>query len=96
MSPGGILLSTDMPMHLISHYDAAIASCEEKIESIRRKINIVSLVRLLLFAGLAYTLWSFTHGLSAIGLILAILLAGYIAWRLRRRRRLRRRGDHPG
>lgn len=63
-------------MRLTTFYDSAILSCEEKIKSIQRNINIVSLVRLLLFAGLAYTLWSFTGGLSVIGLLLAILWAG--------------------
>jgi hypothetical protein len=63
-------------MHLTTFYDSAIGSCEEKIKSIQQKINIVSLVRLLLFAGFAYTLWSFTHGFSINLLVLAVLLAG--------------------
>jgi hypothetical protein len=63
-------------MQLSTFYESAIQSCTEKIRSVRGKINIVSLLRLLLFAGFAYTLWSFTHGFSIHLLVLAVLLAG--------------------
>jgi hypothetical protein len=62
-------------MQLSSFYESSILSCTEKIREIRQNINIVSLLRLLLFAGLAWMLYSFTHGFSLTLLIVTVVMA---------------------
>src|ERR1700748_2596920 len=62
-------------MHLSSFYQSALSACDDRIRVIRRKSNILSLLRLLLFAGLVYTLYLLVKQFSPILLILSILLA---------------------
>ena len=62
-------------MQLSTFYESAIQSCAEKIREVRRMINIASLLRLLLFAGLAWMLYSFTNGFSLTLLIVTVVMA---------------------
>lgn len=62
-------------MQLSSFYESAIRSCTEKVREVRQNINIISLLRLLLFAGLAWMLYSFTHGFSLTLLIVTVVMA---------------------
>jgi len=62
-------------MQLLSFYESSIRSCAEKIRAIRRQINIVSLLRLLLFAGFIWMLYLLTRGFSLPLLILAVVMA---------------------
>ncbi len=63
-------------MQLTTFYESAIRSCEEEIKSTQLAINIMSLVRFLLFAGFAFVLYMLLQGWSPLLLILSILLAG--------------------
>ena len=67
--------SPGVPMQLSSFYESSIQSCTEKIREVRQNINIVSLLRLLLFAGVAWMLYSFTHGFSLTLLIVTVVMA---------------------
>jgi hypothetical protein len=62
-------------MQLSTFYESAIQSCAEKIRSVRRKINIVSLLRLLLFAGFIATLYFLISGFSLPLAILTVVMA---------------------
>ncbi len=64
-----------VPMQLSTFYESAIQSCAEKIREVRQMINIISLLRLLLFAGLAWMVYSLTRGFSLPLTILAIVMA---------------------
>jgi hypothetical protein len=67
-------------MHLATFYDASISTCEDRLRTIRRKSNLVSLIRLLLFALLVYVLYLLFRQYSLLLLFLSIgVLAGFIA-----------------
>ena len=62
-------------MNLATFYESAINSDNDRLRTIRRKSNGLSLMRLLLFIGLCFTLW-FLFGQFSVGLlILAVALA---------------------
>lgn len=62
-------------MHLSSFYQSALSACDLRIQVIRRKSNILSLLRLLLFSALVYTLYHLIRQFSPVLLILSVLLA---------------------
>jgi len=62
-------------MQLSTFYESSIRSCTEKIRTVRRQINIVSLLRLLLFAGFIWMLYLLTRGFSLPPLILTVFVA---------------------
>jgi hypothetical protein len=67
-------------MHLATFYDASISTCEDRLRTIRRKSNLVSLIRLLLFAVLVYVVYLLFRQYSMLLLFLSIgVLAGFIA-----------------
>jgi hypothetical protein len=67
-------------MHLATFYDASISTCEDRLRTIRRKSNLVSLIRLLLFAVLVYVVYLLFRQYSLLLLFLSIgVLAGFIA-----------------
>ena len=66
-------------MHLATFYDASISTCEDRLRTIRRKSNLVSLIRLLLFAVLVYVVYLLFRQYSPLLLFLSIgVLAGFI------------------
>jgi len=66
-------------MHLATFYDASISTCEYRLRTIRRKSNLVSLIRLLLFAVLVYVVYLLFRQYSPLLLFLSIgVLAGFI------------------
>jgi len=66
-------------MHLATFYDASISTCEDRLRTIRRKSNLVSLIRLLLFAALVYVVYLLFRQFSLLLLFLSIgVAAGFI------------------
>ncbi len=66
-------------MHLSTFYQSAGDVCDDRIRAIRRRSNIVSLLRLLLFAGIVFTLYQLAgHFSTALLLLPVILLALFI------------------
>jgi hypothetical protein len=60
---------------LSQFYQSAIHSGDDRLQSIRRKSNGLSLLRLLLFGGLVFTLWFLFRQFSVGLLLLAVVLA---------------------
>ena len=82
-------------MHLATFYESAIHSDNDRLRSIRRKSNGLSLLRLLLFGALVFSLWFLFRQFSVGWLILSIAeAAGFIVcvnlyFRLKDQRALR-------
>jgi hypothetical protein len=62
-------------MHLPAFYQSALSACDERIHVLRRKSNILALVRLLLFAGLVYSIYWLAGRFSSSLLLLPVGLA---------------------
>ncbi len=67
-------------MHLLAlSMNASISTCEDRLRTIRRKSNMVSLIRLLLFAALVYVVYLLFQQYSLLLLFLSLgVLAGFI------------------
>src|SRR5580658_2158975 len=81
-------------MDVGAYYSGAIGACAERLEQIRRRTGAVSGLRLLVFAGLIWTVWQLIGGWSlwwaAAALGLAAGFIGSVNWyfRLKDRRLL--------
>jgi MutS domain V len=62
-------------MHLPVFYQSALSACDDRIRVLRRKSNILALVRLLLFVGLVYSIYWLTRHFSSALLILPVGVA---------------------
>lgn len=62
-------------MHLPAFYQSACSACDDRIRVLRRKSNILALVRLLLFVGLVYSIYWLARHYSPPLLILPVGVA---------------------
>jgi hypothetical protein len=66
-------------MDVISYYTGVIRACEERLAQIRRKTNVVSGLRLLVFAGLVGAVWVLLRGFTVLWAFGALgLLIGFV------------------
>ena len=60
-------------------YQSRLAECNGHVQRLRKKMNGIAIIRLFLFAGLAYTIYSMTGGYAPLLLLVAlVLLAAFI------------------
>ncbi len=76
MITGGILLLNPslLPMSTINFYQSRLADCNDQVQGLRKKMNGIAFVRLLLFAGLAYIIYLLTRDFSTLLLTLALVI----------------------
>jgi hypothetical protein len=62
-------------MSTTTFYQSTLADCNDRVRHLREKMNGIALVRLVLFAGLVYTIYRLTLGFTSLLLWTALFLA---------------------
>lgn len=96
LDPGGILrINTSRPpMSTISFYESTLADCNAQILRLRRRMNILSVLRLFLFAGFVFTIYGMTRDFTvsllclSLSVFAAFLVCVNFYYRLKDRRDL--------
>src|ERR1700754_4249179 len=64
-----------LPMSIATFYESTLSDCNSRVRSLRKRMNLVALVRLVVFAGLAYTVYLLIREFTSLLLILSLVLA---------------------